>query len=79
MSLGTRKKIFSTATTLGEPTVIIADEPGSGLDAATRAVLIDLFKTLAKDRVVFFSSHDLQLARACDATMTNFADLGMAV
>lgn len=79
MSLGTRKKMFLTATTLGEPTVIIADEPANGLDTPARAVLIDLFKTLSKDRAVFFSSHDLELTRACEAKMTNFVDLGMAV
>ncbi|WP_321962269.1 ABC transporter ATP-binding protein [Paraburkholderia sp. J7] len=79
MSLGTRKKFFLTATTLGEPAVVIADEPGNGLDAAARAVLIDLFKDQARTSAVFFSSHDLRLARACEATVTSFADLGMAV
>lgn len=76
MSLGTRKKIFLSATTLGEPSVIIADEPGNGLDAAARGVLMDLFGTLAKDRVVFFSSHDLTLMKGCGARAINFADLG---
>jgi len=75
MSLGTRKKLFLTATTLGEPTVVIADEPGNGLDAAARGVLVDLFKTLAADHAVFFSSHDPALARACDAKVIRFADL----
>ena len=78
MSFGTRKKLFLTATTLGAPAVVIADEPDSGLDAASRAVLIDLFRTLAADRTVFFSSHDPALAQACDATVTDFATLGFA-
>lgn len=76
MSLGTRKKIFLTATLLGEPAVVIADEPAGGLDAASRVVLSDLFKTLAKDRAVFFSSHDSALAIACEAKVTSFPDLG---
>ncbi|MBN3785840.1 ABC transporter ATP-binding protein [Burkholderia sp. Ac-20353] len=76
MSLGTRKKIFLTATTLGESSVVIADEPGSGLDAASRGVLMDLFRTLAQDRVVFFSSYDPKLAQGCGARTINFADLG---
>lgn len=79
MSFGTRKKFFLTATTLGKPAVVIADEAGDGLDAAARAVLVDLFKDLAKDSAVFFSSHDLRLARACEAKVTSFADLGAAV
>ncbi|WP_175952496.1 ABC transporter ATP-binding protein [Burkholderia sp. BCC0405] len=78
MSFGTRKKLFLTATTLGAPAVVIADDPDSGLDAASRAVLIDLFRTLAADRTVFFSSHDPALARACDARITCFAALGFA-
>lgn len=76
MSLGTRKKIFLSAVTLGESSVVVADEPGNGLDVAARGVLMDLFRTLAKDRVVFFSSHDLKLAEGCGATTINFADLG---
>ncbi|WP_321839181.1 ABC transporter ATP-binding protein [Paraburkholderia bannensis] len=75
MSLGTRKKLFLTATLIGAPAVVIADEPGNGLDAPARGVLIDLFKTLAADRTVFFSSHDLALARACEAKMISFADM----
>jgi ABC-2 type transport system ATP-binding protein len=79
MSFGTRKKMFLTAASLGDATVVIADEPGGGLDAAARAVLINLFKTLAEDRTVFFSSYDMALTRACNATMISFADLGTSV
>ena len=75
MSLGTRRKFFLSATLIGAPRVIIADEPGNGLDAAARAVLIDLFTTLGKDRCVFFSSHHPDLTRACHATTVAFADL----
>ncbi|AOJ39953.1 ABC transporter ATP-binding protein [Burkholderia lata] len=78
MSFGTRKKLFLTATTLGAPTVVIADDPDSGLDTASRAVLIDLFKTLAADHAVFFSTYDPALARACDARVITFAELGFA-
>ncbi|WP_423396505.1 ABC transporter ATP-binding protein [Burkholderia sp. LMG 21824] len=75
MSLGTRKKIFLSAVTLGDASVVIADEPGNGLDDAARGVLLDLFRTLAKDRVVFFSSHDPWLTEGCGARTIHFADL----
>jgi heme-transporting ATPase len=75
MSFGTRKKIFLTATALDNTSVVIADEPGGGLDAAARAVLIELFKTLAQDRTVFFSSYDMALTRACNAKTISFSDL----
>lgn len=76
MSLGTRRKIFLSATALGEPSVIVADEPGNGLDAAARTVLMDWFRTLSRDRVVFFSSHDPELVEGCGAHTIRFADLG---
>jgi ABC-2 type transport system ATP-binding protein len=75
MSYGTRKKIYLTATSIGEPSVIIADEPSAGLDAGSRVVLTALFNHLAKDRTVFFASHDAELASACNAKSVGFADL----
>jgi ABC-2 type transport system ATP-binding protein len=75
MSFGTRKKIFLTAAALGEAAVVVADEPGAGLDAAAHAVLIDLFNALAEDRTVFFASYDMALAQACNAKTISFADL----
>jgi ABC-2 type transport system ATP-binding protein len=79
MSFGTRKKIFLTAASIGDVKVVIADEPGAGLDAAARGVLIDLFNALGKDRTVFFSSYDEALTQACKATMISFADLEVGV
>ncbi|CAD6531147.1 ABC transporter ATP-binding protein [Paraburkholderia metrosideri] len=75
MSFGTRKKIFFTASVLGETRVLIADEPAGGLDASARAVLADLFRTLAHTRTVFFSSYDTAFTEACEATSIQFADL----
>lgn len=79
MSYGTRKKMFLTAAAIGKVAVVIADEPGGGLDASARAVLVDLFKTFAQDRTVFFCSHDAALTQACGAKAINFADLAAPV
>ncbi len=79
MSFGTRKKMFLTAAALGDVKVVIADEPGAGLDAPARAVLIDLFRTLGADRTVFFSSYDVDFTQACSAKMISFAELGAEV
>jgi ABC-type multidrug transport system ATPase subunit len=75
MSFGTRKKFFLTSAMLGETSVLIADEPVGGLDAAARAVLVDLFTTLAQTRTVFFSSYDEAFTEACAASRITFADL----
>jgi ABC-type multidrug transport system ATPase subunit len=77
MSFGTRKKFFLTATVIGDTSVLIADEPVGGLDAAARAALVDLFKTLGRTRSVFFSSYDTVFTEACEAACIQFADLGM--
>lgn len=68
MSTGTRRKVFLTAAALGEPAVVIADGPSSGLDAQARAALAELFKTWSQDRVVLFASHDAELVQACGAS-----------
>lgn len=73
MSTGTRRKVYLTAAALGEPAVVIADGASNGLDAPARAVLADLFKTWAQDRVVLFASHDPELVEACEASLFNLA------
>ncbi|KRC71684.1 ABC transporter ATP-binding protein YxdL [compost metagenome] len=75
MSTGTRRKVFLTAAALGNPAVVIADGPSSGLDAQARAVLAKQFKTWAQDRVVVFASHDAELVQACGAREINVAAL----
>ena len=75
MSTGTRRKVYLTAAALGNPAVVIADGPSSGLDAQARAVLAEQFKTWAQDRVVVFASHDAELVQACGAREINVAAL----
>lgn len=73
MSTGTRRKVFLTATALGNPAVILADGPSDGLDARARAVLAEQFKIWSRERVVLFASHDAELVDACGATKMNLA------
>lgn len=75
MSTGTRRKFYLTAVLLGGPRVVLADEPTGGLDAASRAVLIDLFAALGQTGCVFFSTHDDELVEGCRATTLCFPDL----
>ena len=75
MSTGTRRKVYLTAAALGDPAVVIADGPSSGLDAQARAVLAEQFKTWAQDRVVVFASHDAELVQACGAKTIMVAGL----
>jgi peptide/nickel transport system ATP-binding protein len=51
------------------PKLLIADEPTTGLDVTTQAVIMDLIKSLARERgmATIFITHDLALAAEhCD-------------
>lgn len=76
MSTGMRRKVYLTAATLGNPAVVVADGPSSGLDSASCAVLADVFKTWGRDRVVLFASHDAKLVQECGATPLNISAPG---
>jgi len=75
MSTGMRRKVFLTATALGNPAVIVADGPSNGLDSRACAVLAELFKTWSQDRVVLFASYDPELVQACSARAIKVAEL----
>jgi len=67
-SLGMRQRLGLAAALLGDPEVLILDEPANGLDPAGMAWLRDLLRSLAKDgRTVLVSSHVLsEVAQTVD-------------
>ena len=67
-SLGMRQRLGLAAALLGDPRVLILDEPGNGLDPAGMAELRDLLRSLAADgRTVLMSSHVLsEVAQTVD-------------
>ena len=75
MSLGTQKKLMLSASSIGDPAVIIADEPSIAIDDTAREVLIEYFVTASRHRVVLFSTHDDSLAQACGARVVTMSDL----
>ncbi|HEX4787897.1 MAG TPA: ATP-binding cassette domain-containing protein [Actinospica sp.] len=59
-SLGMRQRLGLAAALLGDPGVLILDEPANGLDPAGMAELRDLLRSLAAEgRTVLMSSHVL--------------------
>jgi ABC-2 type transport system ATP-binding protein len=59
-SLGMRQRLGVAAALLGEPQVLILDEPGNGLDPEGIRWMRDLLRALAADgRTVLVSSHQL--------------------
>ncbi len=57
MSLGTQKKFLLAAAWIGEPAVLLFDEPGDGLDSRAREFLTLKIKSAGESRVVLFASH----------------------
>jgi ABC-2 type transport system ATP-binding protein len=66
-SRGMRSRLGLAAGLVGEPALLIADEPAAALDPAGRCEIIDLIANLAASVTVIVSSHDLaDVERICD-------------
>jgi len=75
MSLGTQKKLMLAAAWIGDPAVLLFDEPSNGLDVDARAVLIDLVAHKCRHAVVLMSTHDHAFAQAVGAGVIEFEAL----
>lgn len=54
---GMRQRVGLVATLLGDPKIIIVDEPTTGLDPMERATMRNILSELATTRIVILSTH----------------------
>jgi len=68
LSKGNQQKIQIVAALLGDPRVLLVDEPFSGLDPMNRQLVLELLhESVAKGRAVLISTHQLQqVEELCD-------------
>jgi ABC-2 type transport system ATP-binding protein len=66
-SKGMRQKILLSAALLHNPSIVVLDEPCSGLDVGTTLVVRSLIRRLAEaGRMIVYSSHELEMVeRVC--------------
>jgi len=67
LSKGMQQRVGLAATVLGDPRVVILDEPSVGLDPAQTLAFRELVRELGESRLVLFSSHLLaEVESVCD-------------
>ncbi len=78
LSKGNQQKVQLAATLVGDPEIVILDEPFSGLDPVNAQILKDVIKELiAEGRIVIFSSHQMSYVEEfCeDIVIINHGDI----
>ena len=70
-SKGMRQKILLSAALVHNPSIVVLDEPCSGLDVAATLVIRSLIQRLAANgRIVVYSSHELEMVeRVCSEVL----------
>lgn len=70
-SKGMRQKVLLSAALLHDPSIVILDEPCSGLDIGTTLVVRSLIRRLAETgHMIVYSSHELEMVeRVCSEVL----------
>jgi peptide/nickel transport system ATP-binding protein len=65
LSGGQRQRVMIAAAMIGEPRILIADEPTTALDVTIQAQIVELLRKMNREKgtAIIFISHDLSLIR----------------
>ena len=72
LSGGMRQRVMIAAATIGNPRLLIADEPTTALDVTVQSQIVDLLKKINREKktAILFISHDLSLvSRLCERVL----------
>ena len=61
LSLGQRQRVAIARALASDPKIILADEPTGNLDSQTSLTVMDLLKSISKDRLVLVVNHNINL------------------
>ncbi|MCR5720183.1 MAG: ABC transporter ATP-binding protein [Lachnospiraceae bacterium] len=66
LSGGMRQRVMIAAATIGNPKLLIADEPTTALDVTVQSQIVELMKKINREKktAILFISHDLSLVSA---------------
>lgn len=62
MSGGQMQRVAIARALVGNPDILLADEPTGALDSSTSVQIMELLKEIAKDRLVIMVTHNPELA-----------------
>lgn len=65
LSGGQQQRVAIARALVGEPEIILADEPTGALDTKTSAVVMDLLKSFVNRSTIVVITHDLDIAAQC--------------
>ncbi|XP_008793496.2 ABC transporter A family member 7-like [Phoenix dactylifera] len=71
---GMKRRLSIAISLIGDPKVVYMDEPGSGLDPASRKILWDAVKRAKQDRAIILTTHSMEEAEALCDRMGIFVD-----
>jgi oligopeptide/dipeptide ABC transporter ATP-binding protein len=74
LSGGLRQRVMIALAIINEPSVLVADEPTTALDATIQAQILELLQEQAATRAVLLITHDIGVAAAmCDRVAVVYA------